>query len=203
MNISISSLNTWLRRFGRPQAQVPDINLIPADHQGRRLLSGNSGFAILVVLELILVVSLFRIYGQESVTTVREYLGMEETPGPVSEPEDRLALQIKQARQNLNDLSSAGEVISRMRVSWPQLLDVIFNQVPEGVSVTSLRPSATEINMTGTAAEHSDILAYRDALTESPFVAQVIVPTIGVDPGESKNKSFTFKITALTGVAVE
>ncbi len=203
MSTPLSSFNSLIRRLGRPPLQVPEVNLIPEEYLGRRGLSRRNLFILLIVVEILIAVTLFRTYGDGTVTTIRAFLGSEEPVSTTVVTENRLARQIKQARATLNDLKESQSEIDKQRVHWPQLLDLMFNQKPQDVDVTSFRQNEDEVTLAGRAKAHEDLFGYRDILKRAKFISQVVVPSIGAGSGTGDEVSFTFKLGLQRGVPVE
>ena len=88
--------------------------------------------------------------------------------------------------------------IDQRRVLWPQLLDLIFNQPPEGVSVSSFKQQGTQVTLKGNAPTHRDVFNYRDILKESPVIADVVTPRLGAG-----GQGFTFTVTLQEGAVLE
>ena len=204
MNISLTSLNSWIRRLGRPPMQVPDVNLIPRDYARGRRLSRNNALVLLIVLELMIAILLFRTYGDAATDKAKGYLGQEEAPNLVQQNEQRLQTQVGQKRAQLASLKDVGGAIKAKRTDWPQLLDLFFNQTPATVSVATFRPDGDLFTLTGQAEQPNDVIStYKATLLESPFVSQVTIPSIGAAAGDSDKVDFTIRVTLQRGVTVE
>ena len=200
MNLSLNSLNTWIRGFGKPQQQVPELNLVPKEFLGTPFIHSNGALVLLIVVELLLAVLLIRNYGDASLTRARELLGAEETPIAVDVNQDRLERRIDQRQTTLDNLKAALSDIERQRINWPQILDLFFNRTPVGVSVTSFRPNDTEVSLSGRAQENTGIFAFQDILAQAPCVSQVELQSISA--GEV-GTDFIFNLGLQAGVPCE
>ena len=202
MNISLSSVNSWLRRLGGPQPEVPDVNLIPREYMGRRIISRDSLLVLLVVLEVFIAVVLAQAYGGGSADTIKGYLGMDDgTAPPVTQ--DRFARRIEQAEIKLSSISTVQSQIDARRISWPSLLDTFFNQTPKGLSIPSFQQAGDGVTLLGQADQHKDILEFRDTLSSSPFIASVIVLEIVSSDADGGPWEFTFELGLRKGVSVD
>ena len=163
-----------------------------------RLLSKNRAMVLLVAFEILIAVFLFQTYGSGTVSTIKGFLGTEEAATTENIPQDRLANQIGQARTQLRNLTIALAEIGNENIRWPEFLDLMFNQVPPGIFVTSFRQTGTNVTLSGRAPTPRDVFDYRDILIESPFVTQVIVPSIGAAPN-GEEVAFDFNISLQSG----
>ena len=155
-----------------------------------------------VVLEFLLVIVLFQSYGEGTLTTIRGIMGAEEAPPTVvAPPPDPIATQIKQARTRLTDLEVTLDELNNQRTDWPQVLDLIFNNAPDGVTVKGFQQAETVVTISGLAQEHADVLEHQFMLNESPLTSKVIVPAIRAATGDSW--TFTVQISLNKGSAVE
>ena len=201
MNLSLESINSWVRRRGQTQAQVPDLNLIPPEYLGRRKLSRNNGLALLIVMELLIIITMFQTYGSASLSKIQELLGSEEGLSVEQAAAERRARLVDNKRATLNSLKAAQSEIDNKRINWPQLLDLYFNQTPKGVSVDSFQQNGSEVSLLGVGPSETEVFEFRDILRNSAFVSDVTIPSLTADAGGGV--AFQFKLSLLLGVAVE
>ena len=154
---------------------------------------------LLIIFELVLAVLLFRTYGEDSTDAVRDFLGMEVLSQEVR-AENLRTVQITQARANLDNLSVAQREVGKQRANWPHLLDLIYNQPPADVTVSSFRQSESTVTLAGSAPTRQEVFGFQDLLNESPLIEEVAVPTLGA---AGAGLEFTFKIVLRKGVNVE
>ena len=168
---------------------------MPTEYLGARVISRNNLLLVLIVLEALIAIVIFRAYGDASLTRVRELLGSEDS-AQLSEEDlilERLERQINSQKTKLSDLRKARSTIEGQRINWPQLLDLFFSRTPESISDTSFRPSADSVTLSGRASKNADIFEYEDALSQSPCIAQISLERISAVP-EGIDFSFTLDL---------
>ena len=204
MNFSIGAIDAWLRNLGKPQRQVPEVNLIPEEYLGNRFIQQNRGMLMLSVLVLGILVLQYMSHGSNSLDRLQEILNRtEESSGPIVRP-DPLQNQIDAAKTVRDSLTLARNVIDSRRTSWPQLLELIYNEAPAGVIVNAFRPlSETEITITGGALSHNGVTDYRGVLASSELVTAVEIQSENVADGGGDARNFILKLTLLPGVSPE
>ena len=195
----LDAIGSLVRRVSKTSSPVPDLNLIPGEYRGAPLMSRERLLLLLIIFELVLAVLLFRTYGEDSTDAVRDFLGMEVLSQEVR-AENLRTVQITQARANLDNLSVAQREVGKQRANWPHLLDLIYNQPPADVTVSSFRQSESTVTLAGSAPTRQEVFGFQDLLNESPLIEEVAVPTLGA---AGAGLEFTFKIVLRKGVNVE
>ena len=203
MNIPGTSLSSLFRRSGKSQSQVPEVNLIPPEYLGKTGVSRTNLLIALIILEVLIAMTLIRTYGGGSLDTLKGFLGSEDTSIARNVPEDPKLILIQQTRTKLANLELAHRGISSQRAAWPQLLDLIYNQAPPGVSGITFRQSVDMVTLSAQAQANSQVFEYQQSLSQSPFLDQVRVQSNNAIPEKGGARSFSLDLTILRGMAVE
>ena len=179
MSTRFGTIGSLFRGMSGSSQRVPEVNLIPSEYLGRQAFSRTNGLILLIVIELLMAIMLFRTYGSGTVDTFKSRLDMEIDVGAADLPEDPLTLAIQNSRAQLRNARNALEELDQRRVQWPELLDLIFNQPPEGVTVSSFKHTEGRVLLEGEAPATDDMFLYKEILLESIVVFDAEILKVG------------------------
>ncbi|MBI2165517.1 MAG: hypothetical protein HYU29_03830 [Chloroflexi bacterium] len=180
-----------VRKTAAIQARVPEINLMPPEYLPKPFLTPERRTLLLLVLELLVIIVLFRSYGENTTASIRYLTGRESSSTQEQLRADQLTLQINTLKAQVNRLNASENEVATRAVDWPPLLKSIFGSGTQGLEVFALRESLGVITLSGATPRSDDIVAYREYLLQVPNVKTAKVLSVG---GQAQEQRIPFTL---------
>ena len=189
----------------QPYRRVPNFNLVPKELRPRK----RTALALIVALSVLLAMSFAYSSRQATVekNDLRNEYQIQLTQLEPKLPEARAKLSeaasIRKETETLNAQASGLKVdfqaLSARKVNWSKLLADVMSTKPADVTLVSVSLDGTDAKLLGQAAGIEGLLAYRAALGQSSFVANVAeFKTLPV-PGNASLVGFEMSLRVYPG----
>lgn len=188
---SLPRIPALRRRTARPR--VPEVNLLPPAYQPGPAITLRTLVMLVVLLEVLAAAAVYQLGGQSTVDGARSLVTSyfaEESQTAVRI--DRLEAILSDLEKESAGLDAARRLLEEDR-NWAFLLQEVLARVSPGVSVESVRQTATGFLVTGHAEGLAGAEAYRIGVEEMPEVGEVSVTGIQQLP-QGQGLTFNYDI---------
>jgi Tfp pilus assembly protein PilN len=166
------------------QPNLLDINILPSRYRRRRL----TWRAILLGLTPLLFALLLSASGylwldtsarlQQQQEALRRAQAALDEYQPLLDQQEDMAAQLEGIRTQSDQIHEAVANASLRDLHWSEALELIVRTIPEGVEITNIDLSESEVSISGNASDHMLPLSLADLLFQSPLIADITINSI-------------------------